>query len=100
MCEVRTAEQMICDSSKSALWRRQRGGLTSSLWIRERASLSRFSASCSRILGSLCIDWSRLICTSTEPLLCKKKPHMNMFMNSFLPATVRLMEKAKSIVTL
>lgn len=45
-------------------------GQTSSLWIKVWVSRNKFSANWSLILGSLCTDWSKLICTSTDPLLC------------------------------
>ena len=50
----------------------RRCGPTSSRPISAWASLSRFSAIWSRILGSLWTDWSMLMCTSTDPLLCKE----------------------------
>lgn len=45
---------------------------TSSLWIKAWVSRSKLSASWSLIRGSLCTDWSTLIWTSTEPLLCER----------------------------
>ena len=74
---------------------------TSNLWIKEQASLSRFSASCSLILGSLCIDWSKLICTSTEPLFytykhlsaLQKSENTGITMKSNLNSVLKILTK-------
>lgn len=48
-------------------------GFTSILWITLLMSLSRFSASTNRSLGSLCTGWSRSMCTLTDPLFCVRE---------------------------
>lgn len=50
----------------------KKSNCTSSLWIKACVSRNKLSANWSLILGSLCTDWSTLIWTSTEPLLCER----------------------------
>lgn len=52
-----------------SVWADESLGRPSILWMTSLMSLSRFSASTSLSLGSLCTGWSISMCTFTDPLL-------------------------------